>query len=90
MRVLVKPTRATSKGELKTKDLHFDKLEDIPETIPCGNPDCVGGTIPLRATVLRALGTMGKTARGRCACKEKSGLPCWNMVDLAVREDSEP
>ena len=90
MEILLRPTKVTCKGDVSKRTMQFDSIEEIPEEIPCGNPDCDGGVIRLRETVERALTKPARAGRGRCHGKEKSGLPCWNMIDVWItRKEGE-
>jgi hypothetical protein len=82
--ILLKPTRVTSKGDLSKRVLKVESVDEIPEEIPCGNPDCDGGVIKLREAVQRAMDKPARASRARCHAKEKSGVPCWNMIDVAI------
>ncbi|HHW26007.1 MAG TPA: hypothetical protein GXX23_01555 [Firmicutes bacterium] len=85
MELILKPSKTTCKGDVRSQTMAVDDISEVPEMIPCGNPDCVGGGIALRDGVNRALATPGRFARCRCKGKEKSGLPCWNIWDVTVR-----
>jgi hypothetical protein len=84
VQIILKPSRTTCKGNVKSQVLQVKGTDEVPEMIPCGNPDCAGGGIALRHAVARALDTPGRFARCRCPGKEKSGLPCWNIWDITV------
>ena len=84
MKILVRPSKTTCKGNVKSQTLNVTSVDEVPEMVPCGNPDCQDGGIALRDTVIRALNSPGRFARCRCKGTEKSGLPCWNIWDITV------
>jgi len=86
LHIILKPNKTVCKGSVKSSTMDVLSAEDVPLSIPCGNPDCSGGGIAMREAVTRALGTPGGFARAKCSGKEKSGLPCWNIWDFTVRE----
>jgi hypothetical protein len=85
MQLILKPSKTTCKGDVKSTIMQVDSVENVPEVISCGNPDCTGGGIRLRDAVKRALNTPGRFSRSRCQGKENSGFPCWNIWDVTVR-----
>lgn len=84
-RVVIRSARTTAKGELIRETKEVESLDELPETIPCNNPDCAGGTMPLREAAKRAATKPAHMSRMRCSGgREKSGLQCWNIVDVYV------
>lgn len=73
MKVLIRPSKTTCKGNVKSQTLEVNTIDEVAENVPCGNPHCTGGGIPLRDAVARALKASGSFARARCTGAEKSG-----------------